>query len=303
MTLTELRYILAVAKERHFGRAAECCHVSQPTLSVAVKKLEQSLGIEIFERDRGDIRITDIGEKIVTQAQTVIEQADAIKVIADGSRSHLDSPLKIGAIYTIGPYLFPNLITQLKAVAPYMPLVIQEDFTANLRVKLHHGELDAIFIALPFEEAQVVTKPVYEEAFVVLLPKNHPLAAKSSVAETDLENENVMLLGEGHCFRDQILQMCPTCNQSNGFGQTVEGTSLETIRHMVASGMGITILPSTATQIHHYDDTLVVRPFRDVSPKRTVALAWRMSFPRTKAVDAIIAALSAANISNVCLIG
>ena len=139
MTLTELRYILAVAKERHFGRAAECCHVSQPTLSVAVKKLEQSLGIEIFERDRGDIRITDIGEKIVTQAQTVIEQADAIKVIADGSRSHLDSPLKIGAIYTIGPYLFPNLITQLKAVAPYMPLVIQEDFTANLRVKLHHG--------------------------------------------------------------------------------------------------------------------------------------------------------------------
>lgn len=303
MTLTELRYILAVAKNKHFGRAANDCNVSQPTLSVAVKKLEKSLGVEIFERDRNDIRITEVGEKIIEQAQQVLEQAQAIKIIAEGSKSHLTSPLRIGAIYTIGPYLFPSIISQLKAMAPDMPLVIQEDFTANLRVKLAQGQLDAIFIALPFEEPNVLTKPVYEEAFVVLMPKDHPLAKKSAVDEMDLISENVMLLGEGHCFRDQILQMCPSCNQSNGFGQTVEGTSLETIRHMVASGMGLTIIPSTAAQVHAYDDTLVTRPFKNNKPKRTVALAWRMSFPRTKAIDEMIKALEGANISNVCLIG
>lgn len=302
MTLTELRYVLAVAQLKHFGKAAKHCHVSQPTLSVAISKLEKRLNVSLFERSRGDIRITGIGVLVVAQAQRVIEEADKLCDLVDCSRGQLDSPLKLGGIFTVAPYLFPSLITQLNRVAPDMPLVINENFTANLREKLSNGELDAIFIALPFTEPSVVVKPLYEESFVVLMPKAHRLAKKTAISEADLSKENVLMLGEGHCFRDQVLEACPACYQSGELQQVVECTSLETLRHMVASGMGITVLPCTATQVKHYDKLLCVKPFKLNAPRRTIALAWRASFPRTKAIDALISALAKAKISNICLI-
>lgn len=292
MTLTELRYIVALAKTRHFSRAAAECHVSQPTLSVAIKKLERTLGVTLFERHHNEIRITEIGRKMVAQAQRVLEEAEKIELLAKSDACHLSTPLKIGCIYTVAPYLLPKLIPALKKKAPDMPLIIEENFTANLRVKLQQGELDAIVIALPFNEPSVVVKPLYEESFSVLMPKTHPLANKESIGGRDLSKENVLLLGEGHCFRDHVLNACPGC-KPNELQQTIEGSSLETLRHMVASGMGVTVLPDSATQVRHYSNSLCVKPFSGKAPQRTVALAWRASFPRTKAIDALIKAAAA----------
>lgn len=293
MTLTELRYIVTLAQEQHFGRAAERCFVSQPTLSIAVKKLEDELGIALFERTKSRVQATPLGEQIVTQAHLVLEQTAAIKDIADAGKDQLSSPLAVGAIFTIGPYLLPQFIPHLQRLASKMPLYIEEGYTATLRKKLRNGELDVIIIALPFTEPDVVTQVLFEESFVVLMPHNHPLAAKEAIDPRDLDHESVMLLGEGHCFRDQVLATCPnlqpSLEESSSRIRTVsEGSSLETLRHMVASGMGITILPQSAAETSLYaQNVLVTRPFIAPAPSRTVALAWRASFPRHKAIDAL----------------
>ncbi|MGO1693896.1 MAG: LysR substrate-binding domain-containing protein [Marinobacter sp.] len=295
MTLTELRYVVTLARERHFGRAAERCHVSQPTLSVAVKKLEDELGVPLFERSKSSIRVTETGQRIVEQAQRVLDQVGVIRDMAQDGKSQLNSPLKVGAIYTIGPYLFPHLLPELRRAAPDMPLYIEENYTASLRQKLRQSELDAIIIALPFEEAEVLTLPLYDEPFVVLLPAGHPLAKKDQITGEELSREQLLLLGPGHCFRDQILESCPplvdavTRRADTGSPSLVtEGSSLETIRHMVASGLGITVLPlSAATAMQYRKDVLVTRPFAPPVPSRTVALAWRVTFPRPKAIDVL----------------
>ena len=300
MTLTELRYVVTLARERHFGRAAERCHVSQPTLSVAVKKLEDELGIPLFERSKSSIRVTEVGQRIIEQAQRVLDQVGVIKDMAQDGKNQLNSPLKVGAIYTIGPYLFPHLLPELRRAAPDMPLYIEENYTANLRQKLRHSDLDAIIIALPFEEPEVVTLPLYDEPFVVLLPADHPLTAKDQITAEEMSKEQLLLLGPGHCFRDQVLESCPplvdaiTKRADNGRPELVtEGSSLETIRHMVASGLGITVLPlSAATAIKYQEDILAVRPFAAPVPFRTVALAWRVTFPRPKAIDVLSLAAS-----------
>lgn len=295
MTLTELRYIVTLAREKHFGRAAEACHVSQPTLSVAVRKLEDELGVAIFERSRGHIQVTDVGQRIVDQSQRVLDQAGIIPDLAQDGKNQLNAPLKLGAIYTVGPYLFPHLLPALRQGAPDMALFIEESYTGVLRERLRRSELDAIIVALPFEEPEVVTKPLYEEPFVVLLPREHPLAEQESVTSQDLLPHNLLLLGPGHCFRDQVLANCPELADSMNFshhsqvdGIVTEGSSLETIRHMVASGLGVTVLPLSAATHGQYDESLLtVRPFSGPSPSRTVALAWRVTFPRLKAIDAL----------------
>lgn len=303
MTLTELRYAVTIAQEKHFGRAAKTCHVSQPTLSAAINKLEADLGISIFERDRNAVRVTGIGKEIIAQAQRAIDEVGRIRDIAHGGKSQLTTPLKVGAIYTVGPYLFPDLIPALKKIAPDMPLMIQEDFTANLRVKLQQGEVDAIFIALPFNEAGVATQALYDEPFVVLMRKDHPLSKKEVIQSSDLDINEMLLLGEGHCFRDQVLESCPNCYPARtGVPHAVEGTSLETLRHMVASGIGVTVLPSTATQIQYYKSILCTRPFAGKVPQRCIALAWRVSFTRPKAIGALIQALHASTLQGVCLL-
>ena len=288
MTLTELRYIVTLAQEQHFGRAAERCHVSQPTLSVGVKKLEDELGVLIFERSKTAVRLTPVGEGIVTQAQKVLEQAQSIRELAQAGKNQLAAPLKVGAIYTIGPYLFPHLIPQLHKAAPQMPLYIEENFTHVLRDKLRTGELDAIIVALPFNEADVLTKPLYDEPFFVLMPAGHPWTARASIDAEMLNDKSLLLLGEGHCFRDQVLEACPSLRKSDEAHRhtTVESSSLETIRHMVASGLGISVLPFTAVNSHHYaPGVLEVRPLTSPVPFRTVAIAWRASFPRPKAIE------------------
>jgi len=292
MTLTELRYIVTLAQEQHFGRAAERCFVAQPTLSVGVKKLEDELGVALFERSKTRVQPTPLGEQIVTQAQKVLEQTAAIKDIAVAGKDQLSSPLKIGAIFTIGPYLFPQFIPHLQTIAPAMPLYIEEGYTATLRQRLRKGELDVIIVALPFTETDVVTHTLYEEPFVALLPIGHPLAKKERIDVDDLHQENVLLLGEGHCFRDQIIEAFPSLlsGQDDYHGQirtAAEGSSLETLRHMVASGMGITILPQSAATKYYGPNTLTTRSLAVAAARRQVALAWRASFPRHKAVDTL----------------
>ena len=209
MTLTELRYIVAVARERHFGKAARACHVSQPTLSVAIKKLEEELGVSIFERGSNEISLSPVGERVVHQAQQALEAADNVKQVALQGKNQLAGPLRIGAIYTIGPYLYPELIPLLRKAAPEMPLVVEENYTSVLVEKLKQGDLDVIVIALPFTEQGVVTQALYDEPFVLLLPASHPLTVRKTISSTQLEDENVLLLGKGHCFRDHVLDACP----------------------------------------------------------------------------------------------
>ena len=299
MTLTELRYIVTLAREQHFGHAAERCFVSQPTLSIAVKKLEEELGIALFERSKNAVRVTPIGEKVVRQAQKVLEQAETIKDLSKQGKDQLASPLRVGAIYTIGPYLFPKLIPEVQRNASQMPLYIEENFTETLRVKIRNGELDAIILALPFNEPDVLTRALYEENFSLITPKGHPLSKQSSVDSQQLNDLNLLLLGEGHCFRDQVLEACPSLNQSfHEKHRVTEGSSLETIRMMVASGLGTSVLPTSAINGHPSSSMVSVLPFKEPQPKRTVALAWRASFPRPQAIDVLVDAINKCRITD-----
>jgi LysR family hydrogen peroxide-inducible transcriptional activator len=293
MTLTELRYVVALFETRHFGNAAEQCNVSQPTLSIAIKKLEAELGVSLFERSRQQLAATPVGEKIVAQARVVIRESQHLTHLAEMGKDPLGAMLSVGAIYTVGPYLFPRLVSGLQDSAPEMPLYIEESYTADLRRKLSAGELDAIFVALPFTEPDVVTRAMFQESFVVVVPVGHPLARKKRVAPGSLAKYRVILLGDGHCFREQVLLACPglgeAVRESHNRGQAIlDGSSLETLKHMVASGLGITVLPASAVGPGQYDgDRLVVREFENPAPGRTVALAWRASYPRPQAIDVL----------------
>ncbi|MBQ0723797.1 MAG: hydrogen peroxide-inducible genes activator [Cycloclasticus sp.] len=289
MTLTELRYIVTLSHERHFGRAAEKCFVSQPTLSVAVKKLEGELNIAIFERSKSSVTPTPLGEKIIEQAKKVLIEARTIEELADSGKNQLTSPLKVGAIFTIGPYLFPHLVPQIHQQAPEMSLFIEESYTAVLRRQLREGELDAIIVALPFNEPDVITRPLYDESFVVVMQKDHELSKLTHIKPEMLPGQSLLLLGEGHCFRDQVLEMCPALSNQKGnqIGSVTQGSSLETLKYMVATGLGITVLPKSA--VGNLDSNLITtRPFTHPAPSRTVALAWRASFPRGKAIDLLL---------------
>ncbi len=289
MTLTELRYLVALARERHFGHAAQSCNVSQPTLSAAIKKLEEQLGMPLFERRPREVVVTPQAEPIVTQAQRVLEQADLLSQMAMSQRDQLGSPLRVGAIFTVAPYLFPSMVPRVRKAAPDMPLFIEENYTHVLRRKLEHGELDAIIVALPFSGGGLVRARMYEESFSVLLPKGHPWGKQQQIAPEQLLNETLLLLGEGHCFRDQVMELCPAIDsQSQRNLVQIEGGSLETLRHMVAGGLGVTVLPNSALYQHGYDkDTFTVRPFEEPVPSRTIALVWRDSFPRPKAIEVL----------------
>jgi len=290
MTLTELRYIVALAREQHFGRAAQRCHVSQPTLSVGVKKLEDELGVMLFERSKTAVLLTEAGKRIVAKAQKVLEQAQGLRELAQAGKDQLSAPLALGAIHTAGPYLFPQLVQRLHQSAPQMPLYIEENFTHVLRDKLVSGELDVIIVALPFSEPDVLTVPLYDEIFQVLLPAAHPLAQRDCIDIRELEESGLLLLGEGHCFRDQVLAACPSSLGDKR--PSIEAGSLETIRHMVASGLGVSVLPLSAVDSHHYAPGLfAVRPLTKPVPKRRIALAFRASFPRIRATEQLALAI------------
>ena len=304
MTLTELKYILAVAREKHFGKAAEACFVSQPTLSVAIKKLEEELQLKLFERSANEVTVTPLGQEIIQQAQSVLEQAALIKEIAKRGKDPLAGALRLGVIYTIGPYLLPSLVRQMIAQAPQMPLMLQENFTVKLLEMLRTGETDCAILAEPFPDTGLAIAPLYDEPFMAAVPMAHPLAKQTSVTAEQLKNETMLLLGTGHCFRDHVLEVCPEfarfSSHAEGIRKSFEGSSLETIRHMVAAGMGVTLVPRLSVpdaalldspQRQNEDAYVKYLPITDAAggapPSRRVVLAWRRSFTRYEAVAAL----------------
>ena len=299
MTLTELRYIVALAQEQHFGRAAERCHVSQPTLSIAVKKLEEELGV-LFERGKQKIMPTPLGEKIVAMAARVLEQAAAIKDVAEAEKDQLEGPIALGTLPTIGPYLLPQFIPLLQETTDKLSLYVEEGSVADLAGKLRSGDLDAILVTAPFAEADVVTQPLFDEPFVLLMPAEHRLAHKVKIEASDLDPRELLLLGEGDSLREQILAAFPRLDPAQESGAGVrtftQGATLETLRHMVASHLCVTILPQTAAEAPLYaPNLLTTRAFADPVPKRSLVLAWRVSFPRHKAVDLLRKAIQASS--------
>ncbi|MEK8051764.1 LysR substrate-binding domain-containing protein [Ideonella sp. DXS22W] len=305
MTLTELRYIVAVAREKHFGRAAEACFVSQPTLSVAIKKLEEELDVKLFERGGAEVSVTPLGDEIVRQAQQVLEQAQAIKEIAKRGKNPLAGPLRLGIIYTIGPYLLPELVKHAIAQTPQMPLMLQEHFTVKLLEMLRTGELDCAIMAEPFPDTGLAVAPLYDEPFIVAVPATHPLATRETISAEELKRETMLLLGTGHCFRDQVLEVCPEfarfSSQTEGIRKSFEGSSLETIKHMVASGMGITVVPVLSVPKEPSEHVRYI-PFTPPAPTRRVVLAWRRSFPRYEAIAALRNAVYACQLNGVTLL-
>ena len=301
MTLTELRYLVNLDKERHFGRAAERSFVTQPTLSVALRKLEQDLGVTLFERNRGEARPTVVGERIIAQARRVLAEAARVQDLAEQGHDDLVGPLRFGAIYTVGPYLLPGLVPALRDMAPRMPLIIEENFTSVLLDQLRDNELDVAVMALPVDGHGLQCWPLYEESFVVLVPSEHRWSGQASIDPAALSEENLLLLGPGHCFRDQVILACPECVEPHGSGLRPQtGSSLETIRHMVASGLGITVVPrSSVANRADVPGNLVAVPIREPAPHRRIALVWRKSYPRLGAVSALRAAVIDAQMAGV----
>jgi LysR family hydrogen peroxide-inducible transcriptional activator len=292
VTLTELRYVVALSQERHFGRAAQKCFVTQPTLSLALAKLEDELGVKLFERNKNEVLVTARGHAIVEQARRVLDEVGKIPHLARGGRDQLSGALRLGAIPTIGPYLLPDLIPILRRKAPEMPLMIEENLTGNLAPMLREGELDVVIVALPFVLPGVKTEVVYEEPFSVVVPEGHPWETRKSVKPAELAEANLLVLNNGHCFRDQVLEACPgQSNTAQPEGRA--GSSLETIRNMVASGLGVSVLPASALTTRYASKLLKVVPFTHPIPSRKVALAWRAGFDRPVAIETLAAAIRA----------
>jgi LysR family hydrogen peroxide-inducible transcriptional activator len=298
MTLTELKYIVAVAREKHFGKAAEACFVSQPTLSVAIKKLEEELEVKLFERSASEVTVTPLGEEIVRQAQSVLEQAANIKEIAKRGKDPLAGPLTLGVIYTIAPYLLPDLVRQAIDRSPQMPLMLQEN---------------CAIMAEPFPDTGLAIAPLYDEPFLAAVPATHAFATRKSITSQELKSETMLLLGTGHCFRDHVLEVCPEfarfSSDAEGIRKSFEGSSLETIKHMVAAGMGVTLVPRLAVPKdalepqgkRRRDDQAFVKyiPFDGDPPTRRVVLAWRRSFTRYEAIAALRNAIYACELPGV----
>jgi LysR family hydrogen peroxide-inducible transcriptional activator len=294
VTFTELQYVVILAQEHHFGRAADRAFVTQPALSLAIKKLEDELGVAIFERRKNHVALTPLGEQIVQQAQRVLEEADQIKLLAAQGKNQLVGALRLGVIATVGPYLLPDLIPILHKGAPGMPLEIEENLTVNLTAMLKSGKLDVIMIALPFEEPGILTRALYDEPFKAVVPSDHRLAKKTKIDAALLMNERVLLPHAGHCFRQQVLQSCPELSRSDT--ESLQGNSLETIRQMVASGLGITVMPCSAVTAKHHNRRLTVLEFIKPVPERRIALAWRKGFARTAVITVIQDAVGSINI-------
>src|SRR5580658_8553360 len=236
MTLTELSYIVALAQERHFGRAAERCHVSQPTLSIAIKKLEEELDVTLFERSKNGVQITPLGERIAGMASDVLHQAAAIKDVAAADKEQLQGPFQLGTLPTIGPYLLPQFIPLLRKTAAQLSLFVEEGSQDSLTLKLRNGELDAILVTAPFSEPDVVTQSLFDEPFVLLLPADHPLASKTVIVAADLDPAEILLLGEGDRFRDQVLAAFPglspqQASRAGAARNFTRGSTLEALRH------------------------------------------------------------------------
>jgi len=304
MTLTELRYVVAVARYRHFGKAAEACFVSQPTLSVAIRKLEEELGVRIFERSRSDVIVTPVGETLVAQAQEVLRAADELRESAAAAQDPLGSRLVLGVIYTVGPYLIPRLITALKSKAPKLSLILREGYTDELAEQLRSGELDCAIMSLPVNDQRLMSRPLYEEPFSVVLPQDHPLATHDTIQPAELAAETLLLLGTRNCFREQVLDICPACiapehSAAGELQKTLEGSSLDTICQMVAAGAGVTVVPTTMPLNEDLGRHIVLKPFAAPAPARTIAAFYRRGFARPELINCVAEAVHEADLRGV----
>jgi LysR family hydrogen peroxide-inducible transcriptional activator len=290
MNLRDLRYLVALADERHFGRAAERCYVSQPTLSAQIRKLEEYLGVTLVERQPKRVTLTETGEKVVERARRLLLEADAIVEVAKTDRDPLAGPLRLALIPTVGPYLLPHVARPLKRALPRLKLMLYEYQTGPLLEKLRDGEIDLGILALPVSVDGLVTAELYEEPFTLAVPANHPLASRERVRVADLEGETLLLLEDGHCLRDQALEVCSRV--AVGEEGDYRATSLETLRQMVAAGHGVTLLPELAAAAPVGTARgLKVKPFAKPTPSRTIGAVWRKSTTRGKAIEAVIATI------------
>ncbi|MDJ0947334.1 MAG: LysR substrate-binding domain-containing protein [Alphaproteobacteria bacterium] len=286
MTLRELRYLVALADHGHFGRAAEACHVSQPTLSTQLKKLEEYLGAALFERTNKALHITPIGEQIVAKARRVLAEADTIVELASQKVGPLTGPLNLGVIPTLSPYLLPWLLPALKGAYPDLRLVVHEDLTDHLLERLKAHRIDAALLALPIKEEELETLPLFDEPFFVACPPSHRLAKAKSVRTSDLRKVHLLLLTDGHCLREQALAVCGFDEApAEDDGTDFRATSLETIRQMVAAGIGCTLLPAMALGSRQ-DRRLEFRPITGEASRR-IGLVWRRSYPKTADLESL----------------
>ena len=303
MTLTELRYVVALAREKHFGRAAQAAFVSQPTLSVAIKKLEQELGAVLFERSMQDVHTTALGERVVAQAHIILNQVAALKELVKQGQDPTVGALKVGIIYSIAPYLLPQLMPQMMREHAAMPLIVQENYTHILLERVKQGTLDAAIVALPVSDVGLSIAALYDEPFYIAASKTHPLAKQKSISSEELSEEALLVLGIGHCFREQVLQATPRAQtfriEQDGMQKAFEGTSLETLRHMAASGLGITVLPALAVPVKTSNDPLKYIPFNQPVPTRRVVLVWRKHYSRTEACEALAHAVRTCGLMDV----
>ncbi len=280
MTLKELRYLVALADQGRFVRAAEACHVGQPTLSTQLRKLEDYLGVTLFERNKHHLLPTSIGEEIIERARKALSVVDQIRELARQGHDPMNGSLRLGVIPTLGPYFVPGLLPTLRESCPRLRLFLREDLTANLLEQLRQGRVDALLLALPIQGENIEVKPLFREPFTVALPSGHALARKKQIGESELAGQLVLLLEEGHCLRDQALAICGSDAWSQR--EELKGTSLEMLRQMVAAGVGCTLLPALAAApgVGSVGDGQVqVRPFASPAPARTIGLAWRRRYP------------------------
>jgi LysR family transcriptional regulator, hydrogen peroxide-inducible genes activator len=286
LKLKDLRYLVAVAEQRHFGRAAARCFVSQPTLSAQLKKLEQSLGVQLIERAPNNVSLTAAGEQIVARARRIIEASEEVVELARAQRDPLAGRLRVAFLPTIGPYLLPHVTRAIRKSLPQLELRLYEYQTAPMLEKLREGELDLGVLALPVDLTGLEARELYREAFTVALPERHPLARRETLRVTDLRGEKLLLLEEGHCLREQALEVCGNAGVSEG--EDFRATSLETLRQMVAAGAGVTLLPELASRGAYGNARGVkVRPFARPAPVRQIGAVWRRTTPRRAAIDAV----------------
>ncbi|MBI3898315.1 MAG: LysR family transcriptional regulator [Gammaproteobacteria bacterium] len=286
LNLRDLTYVVAVAQHGHFGKAAKACYVSQPALSSQIKKIEELLGVTIFERSNRSVAVSDVGHAIVQQARIVLEEAEKIFSLAKTTTEPLAGPLRLGAIATLGPYLMPYLLSPLRQAFPQLELILKEGLTDGLLAQLRAGNLDAMLAARTFDEDGLTVIPLFKEPFLLTAPKNHPLAGKNPLTVHDLRAADMVLLEDGHCLRDETLAFCPA--NSRGHIKEFHATSLETLRHLVASGAGYTLMPMLAV---NQDERLkgLVR-YRRLGGKeagRTIVLVCRERFSRKRDVLAL----------------
>src|SRR5215469_14795424 len=286
LKLKDLRYLVAVADQRHFGRAAADCFVSQPTLSAQLKKLEQSLGVQLIERAPNAVSLTAVGEEIVARARRMLEAGDEVVELARSHQDPLAGRLRMAVLPTIGPYLLPQVAPAIRKSLPRLQLHLYEYQTAPMLEKLRAGELDIGILALPVDLEELEARELFAEPFTVALPERHKLAKHERVQVDDLEGETLLLLEEGHCLRDQALEVCGRVGA--GESQDFRATSLETLRQMVATGAGVTLLPELATKGAYGDARgVVVLPFAKPAPARRVGAVWRKTTARRPAIDAV----------------